>query len=213
MRFGVPRHPPLARFGLADLLARAETMQTLARPGGLCMPTRKLDHTRQTRCHAYSDFRRLLFLPDGAWVFETNDEDAPVYGDSFVMHTNSRRAAFPALKQMHGLVPLKQRPTGVAVRTPQPSMNIVPLSLEDIEVSIVVLPAEETTGIVPFRQMLAAESSTNREIDPLDAPSSCLAIVPKDDTMLGIVMGSAIRRRDDDVQLPMVGQWRASYQQ
>lgn len=167
------------------------------------MPARARKEVRQARCHAYPDFRRLMFLPGGAWVFETSDDEAPVYGDSFIMHTASGRAAPHASRQMQGLVPLKQRQTGVAIRSPQPSTQIVPLSLEDVEVSIVVLPAEESTGIVPFRQMLLeAETGNSTNSDPTEASSSCLAIVPKDNTMLGIVMGSAVRRRDD-VPLPM----------
>lgn len=185
-------------------------MQMLQRAGGLCMPARTRSQVRQSRCHAYPDFRRLMFLPGGAWVFEASDDDSPVYGDSFVMHTTSAHGHPQHSRQMQALVPLKQRQTGVAVRSPRPSTQIIPLSLEDVEVSIVVLPAEESTGIVPFQQMLLeAEAGNSSSYDPSSMSSSSLAIVPKDNTMLGVVMGAAVRRRDDDVQLPMVSckQW------
>lgn len=170
------------------------------------MPAASRHTPRHTCCHAYPDFRRLMFLPDGAWVFEASNSDSPVYGDSFIMHTSSSTRAVPSTRRMHSLVPTRQRPTGVALRSPQPSTQIVPLSLDEIEVSVVVLPAEESTGIVPFRQMLL-ESETGQTdfLDPQESSSNCLAIVPKDNTMLGVVMGSALRRRDEGLQLSAVG--------
>jgi hypothetical protein len=104
--------------------------------------------------------------------------------------------------------------------------------LEDVEVSIVVLPTDSTAGstttlvlssrssgsssIVPFRTLLADPDTSDQDLEltvttsytstPGDSSSSSmsLAIVPRDNTMLGVVMSSAVRRRDDDVQLPMV---------
>lgn len=68
---------------------------------------------------------------------------------------------------------------------------------------------------MPFRRLLAESDTPDDElhlsvtsVDYTDGSSSSssmsLAIVPRDNTMLGVVMSSAVRRRDDDVQLPPV---------
>lgn len=70
---------------------------------------------------------------------------------------------------------------------------------------------------MPFRRLLADPDTPDDELQlsvtsvdyTADGSSSSsssmsLAIVPRDNTMLGVVMSSAVRRRDDDVQLPTV---------
>lgn len=106
-----------------------------------------------------------------------------------------------------------------------PSRDIIPLPLDEVEVSIVVLPSDGTaatttltlssrtrssSSIVPFRRLLAAPDATDDELQPSvtstssSSGSMSLAIVPRDSTMLGVVMSSAVRRRIDDVPLPTV---------
>lgn len=159
-----------------------------------------------------------MFLPGGAWFMSRDTSDDPVYGDSFIMHAPTQQQG--QQQQVQGLVLQRQKPRGVAVRQPQPSCEIVPLLLDEVEVSIVVLPMEEKSlGIVPFKQMVRDVAVSIMPFDqPLLEPpasssdsSSCLAIVPREsNTMLGVVMGSAVRRRDDGLQLPMVSTQGAS---
>lgn len=114
-------------------------------------------------------------------------------------------------------------------RQRQQSKDIIPLRLDEVEVSMVVLPADGTaattttlalssargsSSIVPFRRLLAEPDATDEELQlsvtsvtstsGSSSSSVSLAIVPRDNTMLGVVMSSAVRRRDDDVSLPMV---------
>jgi hypothetical protein len=168
-----------------------------------------------------------MMLPGGAW-FMSDVVAGPVYGDSFVMTPSStEQSEMPhqqQLQQRHSqqaLILQRAPPRGVAIRQPQPTTEIIPLPLDEVEVSIVVLPVEEKSlGIVPFQKMLqdSSDSWALQDSDPqqqqgsgLSASSSegsssnCLAIVPRDgSTMLGVVVGSALRRRDDDLQLPVV---------
>uniref|UniRef100_A0A383VP13 DNL-type domain-containing protein n=1 Tax=Tetradesmus obliquus TaxID=3088 RepID=A0A383VP13_TETOB len=165
-----------------------------------------------------------MMLPGGAW-FMSDAVAGPVYGDSFIMSPASSQAgAFKQQQQkqhlqrhshhqQQALVLQRAPPRGVAVRKPQPPTEIIPLPLDEVEVSIVVLPVEgQSLGIVPFRQMLQdsnASDSWGLQEQDIDFPassdgSSCLAIVPRDgSTMLGVVLGSALRKRDDDLQLPV----------
>jgi hypothetical protein len=164
-----------------------------------------------------------MMLPGGAW-FMSDATAGPVYGDSFIMSpSSSAQAQMPQQHKQHlqrhaqqALVLQRAQPRGVALRKPQPSTEIIPLPLDEVEVSIVVLPVEERSlGIVPFKQMLQDSDSSDSwalqdTADGCPASSSsdgsrCLAIVPRDgSTMLGVVLGSAMRRRDDDLQLPLV---------
>jgi hypothetical protein len=171
-----------------------------------------------------------MMLPGGAW-FMSDAISGPVYGDSFVMSpSDTAQAGTPHQQQLHrhshqqALVLQRTPPRGVALRTPKPSTEIIPLPLDEVEVSIVVLPVEERSlGIVPFKQMLqdsrgswalqdATETDQQLQQQEGGGPassssdgSSCLAIVPRDGTtMLGVVLGAAVRRRDDDLQLPVV---------
>eukprot|EP00879_Flechtneria_rotunda_P001844 GHRR01002011.1.p1 GENE.GHRR01002011.1~~GHRR01002011.1.p1 ORF type:complete len:295 (+),score=88.13 GHRR01002011.1:172-1056(+) len=173
-------------------------MQSLLKSAMLPTPGSCMHARQSTRCHAngHNAFRRLTFLPDGAWFMASDDFQAPVRGEGFIMQPASTQPA----GQMQGLVPVRQQVTGVTVRQPEQPRDIIPLSMEDVEVSIVVLPMEQSTGIVPFRQMVQDVTDP----DVLEAPSgsNCLAIVPQD-KMLGVVVSSAMRRRDDDVQLPV----------
>jgi len=110
-------------------------------------------------------------------------------------------------------------------RTPLQSRDIIPLPLDEVEVSIVVLPAEGSAGsttlalsssssssIVPFRRLLAEPGVTDEELElsvtsytsSSSSSSMSLAIVPRDSTMLGVVMSNAVRKRDDDLPLPPV---------
>ncbi|WIA44069.1 hypothetical protein OEZ86_010429 [Tetradesmus obliquus] len=150
----------------------------------------------------------------------------PVYGDSFIMSPASSQAgAFKqqqqkqhlqrhSYHQQQALVLQRSPPRGVAIRKPQPPTEIIPLPSDEVEVSIVVLPVEgKSLGIVPFKQMLQQDSNGSDswglqeqdvEFPASNEGSNCLAIVPRDgSTMLGVVLGSALRRRDDDLQLPV----------
>jgi hypothetical protein len=112
-------------------------------------------------------------------------------------------------------------------RQRQQVKDIIPLRLDEVEVSMVVMPADGTattttlalssarsgSSVVPFRRLLAAPDATDEELQlsvtsvttsTSGSSSMSLAIVPRDNTMLGVVMSSAVRRRDDDVSLPMV---------
>jgi hypothetical protein len=146
---------------------------------------------------------------------------APVYGDSFVMSPSSTSQGQTHQQQLQrhsqqALVLQRSTSRGVAVRKPEPPTEIIPLPLDEVEVSIVVLPVEEKSlGIVPFKQMLQDSSDSWAEEQqqgggfPASSSSSdgssCLAIVPRDgSTMLGVVLGAAVRRRDDDLTLPVV---------
>ncbi|KAF6259775.1 hypothetical protein COO60DRAFT_973060 [Scenedesmus sp. NREL 46B-D3] len=169
-----------------------------------------------------SAFRRLMMLPGGAWFMSDATGD-PVYGDSFIMSPSSAgRAHAPQQQQLQrhpqqALVLQRAPPRGVALRKPQPPTEIIPLRLDEVEVSMVVLPVEgKSLGIVPFKRMLqdSSDSSALQETGqqqqggvPASSGSdgsSCLAIVPRDGTtMLGVVLGSAVRRRDDQLQLPV----------
>lgn len=173
-----------------------------------------------------SAYKRLMMLPGGAW-FMSDAVAGPVYGDSFIMSPASSQAgAFKqqqqkqhlqrhSFHQQQALVLQRAPPRGVAIRKPQPPTEIIPLPSDEVEVSIVVLPVEgKSLGIVPFKQMLQQDSngsdSWGLQEQDVDFPASnegsnCLAIVPRDgSTMLGVVLGSALRRRDDDLQLPVV---------
>lgn len=119
---------------------------------------------------------------------------------------------------------LRQRSMTAVQRQNQPSRDIIPLPLDEVEVSIVVLPSDGTaattttltlssrtrdsSSIVPFRRLLAAPDTSDEELQlsvtSISSSSMSLAIVPRDSTMLGVVMSSAVRRRDDDVPLPTV---------
>jgi uncharacterized protein (DUF1778 family) len=160
------------------------------------------------------------------------EPDAPVYGDSFIMQGRHAAAGQQGSHAMNtGLVRLRQRPMTAMQRQRQQTKDIIPLRLDEVEVSMVVMPANGTaattttltlssarsssSSIVPFRRLLAATDATDEELQlsvtsvttPSTSGSSSssmsLAIVPRDNTMLGVVMSSAVRRRDDDVSLPM----------
>jgi hypothetical protein len=166
-----------------------------------------------------------MMLPGGAW-FMSDATAAPVYGDSFVMSPSSTAQTQTPQQQLQrhspqALVLQRSTPRGVALRKPEPPTEIIPLPLDEVEVSIVVLPVEEKSlDIVPFKQMLREsrdswgplQDTAEQQQQGLGCPassssdgSSCLAIVPRDgSTMLGVVLGSAVRRRDDDLTLPVV---------
>lgn len=155
------------------------------------------------------------------------EPDAPVYGDSFIMQGRHAAAGQRGSHAMNtGLVRLRQRPMTAMQRQRQQVKDIIPLRLDEVEVSMVVMPADGTattttlalssarsgSSVVPFRRLLAAPDATDEELQlsvtsvttsTSGSSSMSLAIVPRDNTMLGVVMSSAVRRRDDDVSLPM----------
>ena len=116
---------------------------------------------------------------------------------------------------------MRQRPLTAVQRQQQQPRDIIPLPLDEVEVSIVVLAPDATTGssssssIVPFRRMLAGPGVTDEQLQlsvthsssssSSSSSSMSLAIVPRDSsTMLGVVMSSVVKRREDDVTLPVV---------
>lgn len=117
---------------------------------------------------------------------------------------------------------MRQRAMTAVQRRPQTVHDIIPLSLDEVEVSIVPASSlalscvsRRSSSIVPFRRLLADPETPDEELrlsvtrvesgpDGSSCSSTSLAIVPRDNTMLGVVMSSAVRRRDDEVPLPSV---------